>query len=115
MPHGAGLSATVPNANSLKARTPPQSGALRNAAMALASTGRMRPSLLFIGGFPRNRSLLHAELAKSTRAISPMTASGPDNRQVVIDPLAFGHVPFEKSDEGSPTAQVRGKFGTSDP
>jgi hypothetical protein len=34
--------------------------------MALANTGKMRPSLLFMGGFERSKSFLQDKLAKST-------------------------------------------------
>ncbi len=45
--------------------------------MAFASTGRIRPSVLFMGGFDRSKSFLHADPAKSTWAISSRTVSGP--------------------------------------
>src|SRR5439155_26736448 len=35
-------------------------------------------------------------------------------REVVIDALAFGQVPFEESNQGTATAQVRGQFRAGD-
>lgn len=45
--------------------------------MALANTGRMRPSALFKIGFERSKSFFHDDPAKSTRTISSSTMSGP--------------------------------------
>ena len=36
------------------------------------------------------------------------------HREVVVDALAFGQVPFEESDQGAATAQVRGEFRAGD-
>jgi hypothetical protein len=110
-PHGVGLSATVPKANSLKASTPPHSGACRTAAMALARTARMRPSVLFMG-FERNKSFLQDELAKSTWALSSSTGSGPTIARWSSMPFPFGHIPFKEAHEGASAAQVRSEFGT---
>src|SRR5689334_867085 len=60
-PQGAGLRTTVPNPNSLKASTPPHSGACRKAEMAFAKTGRIRPSVVLMGGLERSKSFFHTE------------------------------------------------------
>jgi hypothetical protein len=45
--------------------------------MALAKTGRMRPSMLLSIGFERSKSFFQGDAAKSTRAISSSATSGP--------------------------------------
>jgi len=66
--------------------------------MALASTGKMRRSVLFIGGLARNKSFLQAELAKSTWAILSITGSGPTIARWSSMPL-----PTEMSHSRNPT------------
>ena len=39
---------------------------------------------------------------------------GPNNRQVVVNSLALGHVPFEETHKAASPTQVRSEFGTGD-
>src|SRR5215471_12716594 len=62
--------------------------------MAFANTGRIRPSVVFIGGLDRSKSFFHAELAKSTCAISSRTTSGPTAARWSSIPLPFAMSPY---------------------
>ena len=78
--------------------------------MAFANTGRMRPSVLFIGGFERKRSFFHENSVKSMCAISSRTISGADDCQMIVNALASARVPFEKTNDGPAPAQVCSEF-----
>lgn len=53
-------------------------------AIALANTGRMRPSEVFTGCLERSKSFFHAELAKSTCALVQYRV-GTDDSKMIVD------------------------------
>src|ERR1035441_3005517 len=105
MPQGAGVRTTVPNPNSLKASTPPHSGAWRKAAIAFANTGRIRPSEAVL--LPcRTREIDVCDFIED--------CLGANHGEMVIDSFTLGHVPFQEADERATAAQVRAEDGAGD-
>jgi hypothetical protein len=79
----------------------------RKAAIALASTGKIRPSVVFMGGLERSKCFFHAEPAKSTCAISSSTMSGPTAARWSSIPLPLSISHSRKPTRATAAVQVR--------
>jgi len=83
--------------------------------MALANTGKIRPSVVvFIVRFGAQQVFPPRGASEVGVRDGIENHVGTDNGEMIVDSFAFGAVPFQETDEGATSAQVRCEFGAGD-